>query len=339
MPRRMSQRLTASANLERHTVYCVTCISRLVSIVALFGLGDQRAQGDDSGLIPLKQIRVFEQVSTLRYSTSVKTTLDAKDFGYTNKSTVTRTGSYIAKGAHFLITAEQTKPDIGSGFKLAFNGEKTQNLYSDDSLLTLRGGLQQGNPALASITNYFKPFSFLYPQIEETGAFIMALPEAKDTQHWQERLGAAVPRPDADFAGYHCSVFRFPGGMDATWEKKFNYDVYFAKELDGYPVGYRRNVGEGFLDYVYTVTEIGSYTQTSNNAVFRYPKASKEETFMPNGKLIRKAEFVISELKINEEVADDLFTIDPGGAGVRYVEDVDAGVTIDTTVSSDSESY
>ena len=196
--------------------------------------------------------------------------------------------------------------------EVAYDGNMRQVLNKQESLIVIQKTDRPVGDYLSDEMSIFSPYNFLFKS--RNTHFIIRINDFSKNLI-SEILTGSQKIEDIKFTGHPCTVITLPGGVDPLLHIPVNYRVYFARDLDLFPIAWDEQTNDRQTLLSYRVLDVGSIK--FNGVNFHFPSCAKIESYAWDAKHIfskpinQGMEVRIRDVKLNE-LSDEDFEIDPG---------------------------
>ncbi|MCM8808264.1 MAG: hypothetical protein NC926_10075 [Candidatus Omnitrophica bacterium] len=219
---------------------------------------------------------------------------------------------FILKGTKY--RSEVPMGDRKGSYVSLYDGRKYQFLeIRDKSILFVSDNLQSQNP-YNGLNPLLAPFMFVFQKGD-----IVSIESLQKPEIWSRLAKESVATQNTEKFGYNGISILFNKNSDFSSGKQENYEVFFAEDLNYYPIYWK---GTNHLTRTLTETKVLEtkiYDKESGGIVI--PIRIESNAYSENGKLLQSStiEIDVNTLKINQPVKDEVFTI-PISQVDRYVD-------------------
>ena len=209
---------------------------------------------------------------------------------------------------------------------VAYNGQYAQIFEPSEAVLSLAKEDFKTQPGPLT-DDIFSAFSFFPSMVTGTPAFTNPVwKNIRKTETWDNIFNLAKYLGKSEVQGTQCDVIKMPA---PDWfGKDTSFRVYLTTKPEAYPVKWELQNGEGKTVMRFTVQQFGE-SPLPGGLSFFYPAVAIKENFGPltdggtiSEKPVSTVTYTISNLKVNPDLDEELFTIDAGMAEAIF--DVDA---------------
>lgn len=185
-------------------------------------------------------------------------------------------------------------------FEAARNESLTQRFRSSSGILSVGRGDFLGRNPYGGLHPFAIPYLWLLADSDSWE--ITAL---RNSDLWAQRFKKARLGPSGEFNGHPCSIVEF----DDPQRKGFVYRVYFAQDLDCYPIKW-----EGYVDSGAKLTStaiVAKWARAADNDAIVPIALSYEDKGLDGISLPCNSDIVVDEegLAINTAIDDAVFTL------------------------------
>jgi hypothetical protein len=264
---------------------------------------------------------VFQQIENLEYKASSKL-LDNAALKPSLLSIV------FANDARYQYdyTAPYTEPPATIAFISGYDNEFSYKLEKKTLFLTI-GRESAPDDQTLYMKNYgLLPFLFFPEEYapDPKHSFLLKPVHLADPLRWASFKKRLNPIGVAEILGKKAIAAEIDSGIDFYTQSESRALVYFSIPDGFYPIGWDLiSKKEQIPIMEYRVEEIGKINV--GEATLQYPQKATRSYYNKGGKLSRNnpsiASIAIHEIKVNQKLPEDRFTIDPASASGIYDSD------------------
>ncbi|MCM8803095.1 MAG: hypothetical protein NC827_07290 [Candidatus Omnitrophica bacterium] len=227
-------------------------------------------------------------------------------------------------GMNFILKGTKYRSEVPMGdgkgrYVSLYNGEKYQflEIRNKSILFVSSNNLQSQNP-YNGLNPLLVPFMFVFQKGDAINIETLQKPDI-----WLRLTKEAVTTQNTEKFGHKGINIIFYKKTDFRSGKEENYEVFFAEDLNYFPIYWK---GTDHLTMTFTETKVLEtkiFEKESGSIVI--PIRIEVKAYFENGKLAQTSnvEIDINTLKINQPVRDEVFTIPISQVDRVYDADLD----------------
>lgn len=229
---------------------------------------------------------------------------------------------FITQGNMFRCDTQTLQADGSTSYSaiLAYNGKRYQKLnFGEMASLDLSSkSIVEQNP-YGNMHPLLVAFGWAFTNNDSFDLSTISNPEI-----WSKLIKNTVEVYKEEKEGHSCIVWVFNDDLDTTNRKSKKMTIFFAEDLDYFPIASEVHDSEGKLRTRCTVTEFKRNNTEDGEVVFPVNIEAKS-FFGPEADIIVSSTSQVDPqtLKINDQINEDVFTLPLSQAD--YIYDADLG--------------
>jgi len=254
-----------------------------------------------------KQVEVLQHITSIEYTITRELALNSPPYQATTH--------WWEMGNQYKYDYQFKNSKFTRDVAIAYNGNVTQIYKDKASLLDIQSGEHAYWDQLTNEMSLFTPFEFILADNTKRTNWIPRLHDFQNPDLLGRLEANGLDIAEVSVRNHPCIAVTLPGGTDRFLKIPVAYRVYFAKDLDFYPIGWDEQNSAHQTVTSYQITEI-QFVDISGHK-FYYPSKAKIDYFAWNPSQVSTKPvnsgmlLTIENVKLNK-LSDSDFTINPG---------------------------